>query len=270
MYAPGGTFRRESWDQLTKGGRVPPGVDKKTGVRSRDVAVPARHAASVPVRIFESPDAGRAQPILLWMHGGGFSLGSAADKFTHQLCAELCARLGMSVVSVDYRLAPEHPFPAAWQDCYDVLRWLACDARGAVAGDADRIVVGGDSAGANLALFLAGLARDGLDGDLQPTSARIHVCHQVLLYPALFLPTFVRSKNVFDNNRERAVMENLFLPQPTRNFFLLSTFGSFARLEELHRKDRRVAPLLAKTADLPPTVVRSPRHRLCSVLADQD
>jgi acetyl esterase len=109
-------------------------------------------------------------PVLLFFHGGGFVVGSIQ---THDILArELASRSGCAVVSVDYRLAPEHPFPAAFDDAWDALQWLL--AEGAALGlDVSRIAVGGDSAGGTIAASLAHLARD----------AGIPLALQLLIYP---------------------------------------------------------------------------------------
>ncbi|ADB49695.1 alpha/beta hydrolase fold domain-containing protein [Conexibacter woesei] len=124
----------------------------------------------VPVRIYRPHRrvAGTC-PTMLWFHGGGWMTGSleTADIAARELCAA-----DMVVVSVQYRLAPESPFPAGLEDGLVALRWV-CDAVDELGGDADRIAVGGDSAGGNLAAVLALMARDlGVD-----------VAAQLLLYP---------------------------------------------------------------------------------------
>lgn len=103
-----------------------------------------------PVRLrVYSPDTIGPWPVLLYAHGGGFVIG---DLETHdKVCRTLCHHTGMLVVAVDYRLAPEHPFPAAPDDVEAALRWVLANAS-ALGGDANRIVVAGDSAGAQLAL----------------------------------------------------------------------------------------------------------------------
>jgi acetyl esterase/lipase len=107
---------------------------------------------------------------LLWIHGGGYVMGTAAQD--DALCRVIAARVGILVAAVDYRLAPEHPFPVPLEDCYDALEWLA--KRDDV--DENRIAVGGASAGGGLATALALLARD--RGVVRPV-------FQFLSYPML-------------------------------------------------------------------------------------
>ena len=108
-------------------------------------------AGALPLRIY-SPQASGANtplPVLLFLHGGGFVIG---DLETHdKVCRTLCHHAGMVVVAVDYRLAPEHPFPATVDDAEAALHWVL-DHATVLGGDANRIAVAGDSAGAQLAL----------------------------------------------------------------------------------------------------------------------
>jgi acetyl esterase len=112
---------------------------------------------ALPVRVYRPPTATDHAPVLIFLHGGGFVLGSIdlADDRSARLAAEVDA----VVVSVGYRLAPEHPFPAAIEDAWAALRWVAAGAP-ALGLDDTRIAVGGHSAGAGLAAGLALLARD--------------------------------------------------------------------------------------------------------------
>jgi acetyl esterase len=117
-----------------------------------------------------APSGSRNLPALLFFHGGGFVVGSIQ---THDiLCRELASRSGCAVVSVDYRLAPEHVFPAAFDDAWDALQWLRVEGAG-LGLDTARIAVGGDSAGGTIAASLAHWARD----------AGIPLALQLLIYP---------------------------------------------------------------------------------------
>lgn len=128
----------------------------------------------VPVRAYR-PAAALATdvlPALMYFHGGGWVIG---DRDSYDvLCRDLCQRSGCAVFSVDYRLAPEHPFPAAIDDALAAVRWLVAQA-GSLAVDPARIAVGGDSAGGNIAAVLC-LA---LRGD-----PSVRLALQVLIYPA--------------------------------------------------------------------------------------
>jgi acetyl esterase/lipase len=144
------------------------------------------------VRLYR-PHHGAPTPALLWMHGGGYVLGSAAQD--DRLCRRFSHELGMTVASVDYRLAPEHPYPAALEDCYTALTWLA----GLPAVDSARVAIGGASAGGGLTAALALLARD--RGELAPVL-------QLLVYPMLD-----------DRSAERAGNPNYRLWNPRSNRF---------------------------------------------------
>lgn len=125
---------------------------------------------NIPVRIY-TPQGSEPFPILVYFHGGGFVMGNIE---THDpLCRLLANRIGCIVVSVDYRLAPEHQFPAAVEDAYAATQWVAANAT-EINGDPKRIAVGGDSAGGNLATVVALIARD----RGEPT-----LVYQLLLYP---------------------------------------------------------------------------------------
>ncbi|MBJ7603636.1 MAG: alpha/beta hydrolase [Candidatus Dormibacteraeota bacterium] len=139
----------------------------------------------VPIRIYEA-EPNKAAPILLWMHGGGWVCGSLE---THEgLCRNLANRTGLRVVSIGYRLAPEHPFAAAVDDCWAVFRWTAQEARA--------VAVAGDSAGGNLAAVLALKARD----------AGTPLAAQLLIYPVmdhdLTTPSYERNAEGFGLTRD--------------------------------------------------------------------
>lgn len=121
----------------------------------KDVTVPGQ-PTDVPIRLY-SPSPSRSLPLLMYFHGGGFSVGSIASH--DALCRELACALGWKVASVEYRLAPEHPFPAGLEDCYQATAWLA-DRHSAFGVDPERIAVGGDSSGGTFATVVAMMSRD--------------------------------------------------------------------------------------------------------------
>jgi acetyl esterase len=136
--------------------------------RVEDFAIPGREGQALPARLYAPSHA--ALPMLLYFHGGGYTVGSIA---THDVvCRELSRLSGCAVVSVDYRLAPEHPFPAAVHDAWDATQWLARHAV-EVGLDGHRLAVGGDSAGGTLAAVCAIMARD----------AGLPLALQLLFYP---------------------------------------------------------------------------------------
>lgn len=128
-------------------------------------------AETVPVRIYRS--VAGTTPVVVYCHAGGFAVGNLDTD--HRQCLELVRRVGCSVVSVDYRLAPEHPYPAALQDASAVLNWVADNAVH-LNMDPDRLAVAGSSAGAGLA---AGLAQLAADGELPPVV--LQLLHQPVL-----------------------------------------------------------------------------------------
>lgn len=124
---------------------------------SQELEVRDDMAGEVPVRLYSPVGHSGQRPGLLYIHGGGFILGDL-DMFD-QACREYADQLGIVVVSVDYRLAPEHPYPVPLEDCYTALQWLA-DKASDLGVDPSRIGVAGESAGGGLAAGLALLARD--------------------------------------------------------------------------------------------------------------
>lgn len=138
----------------------------------RDAAVTARHGGRIPVRIYR-PKAEGTLPLLVYYHGGGWLFGDvgAVDRAISRMADE--ARV--VIVSVDYRLAPEHPYPAAWEDAEDAYAWASANA-GTWNSDPSRICVGGDSAGGNLSVAVT--TRRQAAGKPAPAC-------QLLYYPAV-------------------------------------------------------------------------------------
>src|SRR5437016_2098769 len=141
----------------------------------------------IPLRVYRPAGvaASVALPGLLYFHGGGWVIG---DLDTHDvLCRQLTAEAGVTVVNVDYRLAPEHKFPAAADDAWEATRWVA-SAADLLGIDARRLAVGGHSAGGNLAAVIALLARD---------AGAPAIAFQALFYPVTDLSAESRSYNDF-------------------------------------------------------------------------
>lgn len=129
-------------------------------------------AGHVALRLFRPLPTPHALPVLVYLHGGGWTIG---DLDTHDvLCRQLARDAGCAVVSVDYRMGPEHPFPAAVDDCVAAFRWVRAHAQ-ELSLDVNSMAVGGDSAGGNLAAALCLVERDA--GQPLPT-------FQLLIYPA--------------------------------------------------------------------------------------
>lgn len=145
-------------------------LTKLTGRVRRPDAEVVSVDADVSVHVFRPASARPGTPALLWIHGGGMVLGDAAQD--SQFCRRVANELNIVVVSVEYRLAPEHPFPTPLEDCYTALQWLASQPD----IDPASIAIGGQSAGGGLAAALALLAKE--RGEIRPVL-------QLLSYPML-------------------------------------------------------------------------------------
>jgi acetyl esterase len=139
--------------------------------RIEDIEIPGP-AGAIPARVYDAAGA-PARPVVAYFHGGGWVQGDLETH--HGLCARIAQRAGVSVVAVDYRLAPEHPFPAGVEDCMAAYRWLRAHAAD-LGGDPSRVAVAGDSAGGNLSAVVSQQAA--LAGIPVPAC-------QVLIYPAV-------------------------------------------------------------------------------------
>jgi acetyl esterase len=182
-----------------------------------------------PVRLYR-PHTARALPVVVNFHGGGGTLGNLDQS--DWLCAHVAARVGALVVSVDYRLAPEHPYPAGREDGYAAVSWAARHAA-ALGARADRLAVMGDSAGGNLAAVVCLLARE--SGPV--------IDAQILLYPVLDL-TF-----------ERASVGR-FASGPVLTKADMDVFRAHYLGDDGDATDPLCSPLLAPDVDdLPPALV---------------
>ena len=166
---------REGFRAMTVGLRDPASLAQVGEVSERTIAGPA---GEVPVRVYR-PLADGPHPTIVFFHGGGYVIG---DLDTHDDHARLlCRDVDAVVVSVDYRLAPEAPFPAGLQDCVAAYRWVVEHAAD-LGGDVTRLAVAGDSAGGNLSAATAVAARD----------AGLPLAAQLLIYPGV---DFVESQD---------------------------------------------------------------------------
>ncbi len=193
----------------------------------RDLAAPGPEA-EIPLRLYDARETRDPGPVMVFLHGGGFVLG---DLHTHEpFCAEMARLLDMPVVAVDYRLAPEQPWPAAPEDAIAAARWIAGSPAG-LGRQATGLVLAGDSAGGNLAIVAALALRD------EP--APVPVLAQWPIYPAA---------------------------DPAKGYPSLTDFGEGYLLtregmhwfDECYRpepQDWRYSPLVKSQAGMPPTLV---------------
>jgi acetyl esterase len=206
----------------------------QSGVSVRTASFPARHG-ELPLRIYSPMTWSRTpRPVIVNFHGGGFVLGSARQ--CDWGCSVVAKDLDAVVVSVDYRLAPTHRFPAAIEDCYDALLWTAGHAAD-LGGDAARLGVMGDSAGGNLAAVVSILARD---------EAGPAVGHQALIYPVTDVTDALERDPSYVENVRGIVLSNEDM----------AVFAGHYVEGEVDPTDFRLSPLHAESlAGLPPAVV---------------
>lgn len=194
--------------------------------------------SEVPVRIYypSKNSLSGNHPVILFFHGGGFILGSV-DEY-HMMVSKLARVTDNIVVAVEYRLAPEHPFPSGIMDCFAVLQWIQENGSG-IGGDTARISLMGDSAGGNIATVLTLLCRDNYLP--QPTC-------QVLLYPGVtFVDTLYPSRTHFGQCSEMNYVLN--------ESFLRKVKSQYMG-DESNDRHPYLSPLEAKlTSDLPPTLI---------------
>jgi acetyl esterase len=190
----------------------------------RDLEIPAPHGP-LGARHYAPEEPGGPHPLLVYLHGGGFVIGDL-DVYDEP-CRLLCRHAGVHVLSVDYRLAPEHPFPAAVEDGAVAFEWAQRHAA-ELGANAARIAVGGDSAGGNIA---AVIARD----------AAVAPCALLVIYPAADPRAEHRSLELF--------AEGFFLTRADRDWYHGHYLGGVVA------EDPRCAPMDGDLSALPPALV---------------
>ena len=207
--------------------------------------------SGVGIRLFRPAGVTGQAPALLWIHGGGYVIGKAAQD--DALCRRYAHELGATVASVDYRLAPEHPYPTPVEDCYSALQWLVR----LPPVDRSRVAIGGGSAGGGLAAALALLTRD---------RAEISLAAQLLVYPMLD-----------DRTVDRKGLDNPWLRlwnQSSNRYRLVRLprrCGPAGGRARAARRSQRVAAYLAGRGHVRPVSRRGPglrraaRGRRCAV-----
>lgn len=218
-------------------GRVSPRVTIDEG------SAPARDGASIPLRWYTPVTRRAGRPVVVYLHGGGWVQGNT--PMYDPLCTHLAAELDALVVSVDYRMAPEHRAPVAAHDAIDVTRWLQEEPqRGA---DPTRIALCGDSAGGNLSAVVAQQLRDLRTDDGEPV-----IRHQALIYPATDLTLASPS---LDEHAEGAILSKAKVLAFRAHY--LGEQPDAVRTDDpivspLFGDVTGVAPALVQTADLDP------------------
>ena len=207
-----------------------PNIELEPLSQVEDRMIPVSQNDQIKIRIY-TPEGQGPFPIFVYFHGGGWVLGDIESS--DATCRMIANRTKSIVISVDYRLAPEHKFPIPLDDSYAALEWVSDNAK-SLNGDASKIVVGGDSAGANLATVVSMMARD---------QKGPKIAAQILVYPVTNLnyetETYQKFAEGFGLDRE-----------------LMIWFGNHYIRNEEDKKNPYVAPLLAEDlSQLPPALV---------------
>jgi len=196
---------------------------------TRDVAIPGP-GGPIAARVYRSAKNGTL-PVLVFFHGGGWVVGNIDSH--EAMCRHLANRAECAVLSVDYRMGPEHKFPAAVEDCFAATAWTA-DNGASLGVDPGRLAIGGDSAGGNLAAVVSLLARD---------KGAPRIAYQVLIYPA--------TDAAMRHDSVARYAEGYVLTRATMRWF----YEQYLRTPD-DAADWRVSPLLAPDLSrLPPAYV---------------
>ncbi len=204
---------------------------------------------TVPVRIYrKEPISDTPAPVLYYIHGGGFVAGS--PDVVEEMCKLAVAVSGCVSVTVDYRLAPEHPYPAGLDDCYAVLNWIFDNAAG-IGGDPARVTISGDSAGGNLATVCALRDRDkGL--------TRLYA--QALLYPTVNMAGQTDDNFHFSMDQYEMLKEHepIITPMLTMMSGSMGSLGAMLGVKDT--ADPYISPYLADLKGLPPCIILFGEH----------
>ena len=212
---------RAGYDAMVAAGGEAPEL---ASVEDRTIPGPA---GEIPIRVY-TPLGDGPFPVVVFYHGGGFTIGSLTSH--DPVARRICAETGALVVAVDYRLAPEHPFPAAVEDAFAALQWVG-DNASSIGGDPSRLAVTGDSAGGNLSAVVCLLARD---------AGGPAIRFQALVYPT----TDARAD--YPSVRENG--DSIFLSADTMAWFY--------EQYQSDKEDWRASPILAPDlSDLPPALI---------------
>jgi len=185
-------------------------------------------AGEIPLRFYDKRETREPSPVVLFIHGGGFVIGDL--EVYHALCTEIAERLDLPVVSVDYRLAPEHPFPAAPDDCEAAARWVASSPE-ALGREVTGLVITGDSAGGNLTIVTT--------NQLVNEPADVPVIVQAPIYPV--------ASDISETDSFSLFADGFLLTGAAMAFFTQSYAGD--------ANDPRHTPMVGDCSNTPPTVV---------------
>lgn len=193
----------------------------------RDLSCPGP-AGDIPLRLYDLRTTRDPGPAVVFFHGGGFVIGDLESH--HSLCTEIAAELDLPVIAVDYRLAPEHPFPAAPDDCEAAARWIAANS-GALGRDITGLITMGDSAGGNLTIVITQALAD--------NPAAVPVILQVPIYPA--------SDDKPDHQSFLDFAEGFMLTSDSMQWF--------GNAYQATPGDKRAYPIYGEHSTTPPTVL---------------
>lgn len=233
---------RKGFDSVNSTPMVTKGIDE------RHQTVTAEDGHAIPITIFKSEQAMTDAPILYFIHGGAFFAGKT--EVVADALRLFVATTGMIAVGVDYRLAPENPYPLGYTDCYTVLKWVEEQAE-ALGGDAKNIFVAGDSAGGNLAIYCSN--RDIDEGTN-------HIRGQILLYPTVNMGGVKDEATAFTLDDIEMYDKQRALITPGIELFRQSQsmLGPILGTNALMNKD--LTPYMDVSPELPVTMMSAGEH----------